>query len=98
VLKQLGQLFGLGSESVASEYLGHVESDWGNDKWAGYGCPFPVTPPGVLGHRSEDWFTESSDGLFFIGTELIDEWRGYMEGALRSGKRGAAQALAYLNL
>jgi monoamine oxidase len=75
VLKQLGHLFGLSYESVASEYLGHIESDWGNDKWAGYGCPFPVTPPGVLGHRSEDWFTESSDGLFFVGTELTDEWQ-----------------------
>jgi monoamine oxidase len=96
VLTQLGQLFGVGYGFVAAEYLGHIESDWGNDKWAGYGCPFPVTPPGVLGYRNEDWFTESQDGLFFVGTELCNEWRGYMEGALRSGKRGAAQALTYL--
>ena len=96
VLEQLGQLFGVGYDFVAADYLGHMESDWGNDRWAGYGCPFPATPPGVLGHRNEDWLTESHDGLFFVGTELCNEWRGYMEGALRSGKRGAAQALAYL--
>lgn len=97
VLKQLCGLFGLEDHAIYSNYLGHIESDWGNDVWAGYGCPFPVTPPGVLGLRSGDWYTESSGGIFFIGTELTNEWRGYMEGALRSGKRGADQALAYLN-
>lgn len=97
VLEQLGNLFEVGYDHVVSEYLGHIESDWGNDNWAGYGCPFPVPPPGVLGHRSEDWFTDSQDGIFFVGTELCNEWRGYMEGALRSGKRGAAQALGYLD-
>ncbi|KUL90207.1 hypothetical protein ZTR_02135 [Talaromyces verruculosus] len=93
-LRQLGSLFGVGYEVVKSEFIGAITSEWQDDQWAGWGCPFATVGPGVLGNYEDGQLTnEKSGGLIFVGTELADEWRGYMEGALRSGKRGAQQAL-----
>jgi len=95
VLQQLGSLFVVGYEAVKSEFVGSMTAGWTQDQWAGWGCPFATTPPGMLGHSPvNDIANQKSGGMYFVGTELTDEWRGYMEGALRSGKRGAAQALA----
>lgn len=94
VIKQLGALFGVGYEVVKSEFIDSITAEWTEDRWAGWGCPFAATPPGVL---RDGWkASQKSGGTYFVGTELTDEWRGYMEGALRSGKRGAALALADL--
>lgn len=97
ILKQLGSLFGVGYEAVKAEFLGSVAAQWTQDKWAGYGCPFATPPPGMLGSSPVRHISsQRCDGMYFVGTELADEWRGYMDGALRSGKRGAAQVLADL--
>lgn len=99
ILKQLGSLFGVGYEAVKSEFLSSLTSDWMEDRWAGWGCPFAATPPGsIVGGDNGKMIKEKFDGVYFVGTELTDEWRGYMEGALRSGKRGAAHALEDLQL
>ncbi|KAH8893573.1 monoamine oxidase [Thozetella sp. PMI_491] len=98
VLKQLGSLFAVGHEAVKSEFLGSVTSDWTNDPWAGWGCPVATGPPGTIGAGDDgERVHESFHGIYFVGTELTNEWRGYMEGALRSGKRGAAQAMESLS-
>lgn len=97
VLNQLGSLFNVGIEAVKAEFLGSVTAQWMQDKWAGYGCPFATPPPGMLGNTPVgDICVQKFNGMYFVGTELADEWRGYMDGALRSGKRGAAQVLAEL--
>jgi monoamine oxidase len=97
-LQQLGNLFGVEFEIVKSEFVGSITSQWTQDRWAGWGCPFSSTPPGAIGDSVDgERVREKFGGLYFVGTELTDEWRGYMEGALRSGKRGAAQALADLD-
>jgi monoamine oxidase len=99
VLTQLSSLFGVCYDAVKSEYLGSITSEWTEDQWAGQGCPFAITPPGVIGTSAmDDVSNQRSGGMYFIGTELTNEWRGYMEGALRSGRRGAAQTLADLIL
>ncbi|CAI6099638.1 unnamed protein product [Clonostachys chloroleuca] len=96
-LRQLGSLFGVGYEAVKAEFIQSLTSEWQDDQWAGWGCPFAATAPGVIG-KDEDGVlvNQKSGGLIFVGTEFTDEWRGYMEGALRSGKRGANQALMAL--
>jgi monoamine oxidase len=97
VLKQLGSLFNIGYDGVKAEFLGSITAQWTQDRWAGYGCPFSAPPPGILCSTPVGGLaSQKSDGMYFIGTELINEWRGYMEGALRSGKQGAAQVLADL--
>ncbi len=96
VLRQIGSLFGVAYETVMTEFLGSFTSDWMQDPWAGWGCPFAVAPPSTTGDCGIN--TQKFGGVYFVGTELVDEWRGYMEGALRSGKRGAGQALADLRI
>jgi monoamine oxidase len=34
--------------------------------------------------------------VHFVGTETSREWRGYMEGAVRSGQRGVAEVVKAL--
>lgn len=34
--------------------------------------------------------------IHFVGTETSFEWKGYMEGAVRSGERGAAEVIEAL--
>lgn len=99
VMKQIGSLFGVGYQAVKSEFLGSITSEWMQDRWAGWGCPFAITPPNVIAEGAADSIeSQKFGGIYFVGTELVDEWRGYMEGAVRSGIRGAAQALADLRL
>lgn len=94
VLKQIAHLFRLSEAEVDAEFIDSLTSPWMEDRWAGWGCPFSVTPPGVIGDSADgDLISAPSGGLYFVGTELTNKWRGYMEGALVSGKRGAAQAL-----
>ena len=35
--------------------------------------------------------------VHFVGTETAYEWKGYMEGAVRSGERGAQEVLLSMN-
>lgn len=99
VLKQIAALFRVSETEVQSEFIDVLTSPWMEDKWAGYGCPFSVTPPGVIGDGPDGkLIAEPSGGIYFVGTELTNHWRGYMEGALDSGKRGAAQAIEGLKM
>ena len=68
-----------------------LEHEWWNDDWA-QGCPCPVAPPGttVLHEAS---LRAPHGGVHFIGTETAFEWKGYMDGAVRSGIRGAQEVL-----
>lgn len=97
VLRQLSSLFSVDYEVVRAEYLGSVTSAWMQDQWAGWGCPFAAPPPGTFQDDTADSSRYNVGGIYFVGTEMADIWRGYMEGALRSGKSGASQALKVLN-
>ncbi|KAH6721830.1 monoamine oxidase [Leptodontidium sp. MPI-SDFR-AT-0119] len=92
VLRQLCSLFGVGYDVVKVDFIDSITSEWTEDAWAGWGCPFATRPPGL--EVSVEMASKKHDGLYFVGTEFADEWRGYMEGALRSGKEGAIQVLA----
>lgn len=99
VVRQLGSLFAVGERRVERELIATITSEWMQDKWAGWGCPFAAPPTGTIGDGEDgDWFKETSGAVHFVGTELTNEWRGYMEGALRSGKRGADQVLHALRV
>ena len=70
------------------------EKDWAADLWA-RGCPVGVVPPGTL----IDFGPTIRDPLgkiHWAGTETSDYWAGYMDGAVRSGERAAAEVLAAL--
>ena len=47
--------------------------------------------------RLEHVLRAPSGRVHFVGTETAYEWKGYMEGAVRSGKRGAQEVLVAMN-
>ncbi|CZT17343.1 related to amine oxidase [Ramularia collo-cygni] len=71
-----------------------VEQIWKNEQWS-QGCPCPTMGPGGL-TKFEKVLRAPADRIHFVGTETAFEWKGYMEGAVRSGERGAQEVLAGL--
>ena len=89
LLHQVGELFGDHPE-VRSEYVDMFAHEWLNEEFNGYGCPSPSLPPGVLDTVGSSLREPVAD-VHFVGTETCDVWKGYMEGAVRSGERGAIE-------
>ena len=51
-----------------------------------------MTGPGLL-TKAGAALKEPRGNLHFVGTETSDVWSGYMEGAVRSGVRGAKEVV-----
>jgi monoamine oxidase len=68
------------------------EKDWASDPYA-RGCPVGVMAPGTLVDYGPT-LREPLGRIHWAGTETADYWCGYMDGAVRSGERAAAEALA----
>ncbi|KIW63316.1 hypothetical protein PV04_10170 [Phialophora macrospora] len=71
-----------------------LEQIWPDEQWS-QGCPCPAMLPGDL-TEFEKTLRAPFRRVHFIGTETAYEWKGYMEGALRSGERGAREVLHLL--
>jgi hypothetical protein len=59
------------------------------------GAPRAVYPPGLLsrfGHALREPF----GNIHVVGTKTAFEWKGYMEGAVRVGERGASEVVSTL--
>jgi monoamine oxidase len=69
-----------------------VDKLWAADEWArgGYAGMFP---PGVWTHLGAA-LRRPVDRLHWAGTETATRWNGYIEGAIRSGERVAAEVEA----
>ncbi|KAK5047011.1 hypothetical protein LTR84_006953 [Exophiala bonariae] len=95
VVGQINRVFKPFVADAIPEPLAIVEHEWFPDMWA-QGCPCPVAPPGAMtrfGHA-----LRSTHGkIHFVGTETSFEWKGYMDGALRSGERGAKEVIQILD-
>jgi monoamine oxidase len=90
ILKDLAFLFGRGAESPR-EYF---ETDWAGEAWTA-GCVSPL-PPGLVSQLGAA--LRAPTGKFhWAGTETSEIWCGYMDGAVRSGKRAASEALTALS-
>jgi monoamine oxidase len=89
-LDLLATLFGNEAQNVKAVY----EKDWVADPYA-IGCPVGVLPPGTLVDFGEA-LRAPVGKIHWAGTETSDYWCGYMDGAVRSGERAAAEALAAL--
>ena len=46
---------------------------------------------GIVDARTGRCCARRSDGIFWAGTETADEWTGFLDGAVRSGRRAAAE-------
>ncbi|KKY15979.1 putative flavin-containing amine [Diplodia seriata] len=94
LLEQVGELYG-DADAPRKLFVEAAGHEWSKEQWSGWGCPCIAYPPGVLdavGHA----LREPVGDVHFVGTETAGEWKGYMEGAVRSGERGAAEVLSQL--
>ncbi len=78
----------------AATPLRYVEQAWAEEEWS-RGCYAGYMPPGVWTTYGEA-LRASIGPLHWAGTETATEWMGYMEGAIQSGERTAAEALTAL--
>ena len=77
-----------------TDALGYLDKVWAADPWS-RGCYTGYMPPGVL----LGWGTELRrpvGRIHWAGTETATAWAGYMDGAIESGQRAAAEVLAAL--
>ncbi|GLA50749.1 hypothetical protein CBS147343_8724 [Aspergillus niger] len=91
LLEQLGAIYG-DKDLPKREFVEALGHEWSTEELSGWGCPCPALPPGVL-TLAGDALREPFRDVHFVGTETAEEWKGYMEGAVRSGKRGAVEAV-----
>lgn len=94
LLAQLQQLYNV--EDLKSEFVGMYSYDWVEDQYSGWGCPCASLTPGVIDTVGADALRQPWYDVHFAGTETAGEWKGYMEGAVRSGERVADEVLAHL--
>ena len=90
VLRNFATLFG----DEALRPLRYVERDWASEPWT-RGCFVGFTTPGVLLDYGES-LRAPVGRIHWAGAETATIWNGYMDGAVRSGRRAAAEVLAAL--
>jgi monoamine oxidase len=90
VLQQLAAFFG----NAALTPREVVEFNWAEEPW-NRGCPVAVLGPGTLIDFGAA-LRVPVDRIHWAGTETSTYWNGYMDGAVRSGERAAAEVLAAL--
>ena len=91
VLDSFERYFGAEARTGAKRY---VEKSWAEEVWT-RGCYVGYMPPGVLtGYREA--LREPIGRLHWAGTETATVWNGYLDGAVESGQRAAAEVLAEL--
>ncbi|CAG7564046.1 unnamed protein product [Fusarium equiseti] len=76
----------------APEPVNIIVQEWTKQPWI-WGAPSPVMMPGTLTSDSGKALRESYGRVHFVGTETSLVWKGYMEGAVRSGVRGAEEVI-----
>jgi monoamine oxidase len=73
----------------ALQPIDYVDHCWGTEDFAP-GGPTAAVPPGSWTTYGP-WLRKPVDGVFWAGTETADEWTGFLDGAVRSGRRAAAE-------
>ena len=91
VLDCFGRFFG----NKAKRPTAYVEQDWNSEEWS-RGCYGAFFPPGVWTGYGHSLRTPVGR-VHWAGAETSPEWAGYMEGAVRSGERVAAEVIPLLS-
>jgi monoamine oxidase len=90
IVAQFTQFFGSG----AANPIDYLESYWAGERWS-RGCPVGIAGPGVYTGYGPA-LRQPVGRIHWAGTETSTYWNGYMDGAVRSGERAAAEVLAEL--
>ena len=72
----------------------YIEQNWAEEEFS-RGCYGGRMGTGVWTRYAQS-LSEPVNRIHWAGTETADVWNGYMDGAVRSGERAAAEALAAL--
>ena len=78
----------------AANPIDYLDQRWGAEPFAP-GGPTAAVPPGSWTQFGR-LLREPVGPLHWAGTETADEWTGFMDGAVRSGQRAAAEVFASL--
>ncbi|KAH7018935.1 amine oxidase [Ilyonectria destructans] len=94
VLNQLAEGFNVGPNSKLFRPIEIFEQIWKHEPYS-QGALAPIT---ALGHYTKyaSVYGKPIGNLHFVGTEYSMEWKGYMEGALCSGEKGAQEVVETL--
>jgi monoamine oxidase len=76
----------------AGHPIDYEDQDWPSDPWS-RGCYMAAPGPGILSSVGEA-LRVPHGRVHWAGTETSDRWAGYIDGAVRSGERAAAEVLA----
>jgi monoamine oxidase len=90
VLAGFAQMFG----EQALHPIEYTEHDWTLEPWT-TGAPTALPRLGAITHYGSSIRTPFRH-VHWAGTETSTYWSGYMDGAVRSGERAAAEVLAHL--
>ena len=90
VLADLARLFG----PEAGAARAYVDKDWNRDPWS-RGCPVNSFPPGALTALGP-YLRRPSGRVHWAGTETAVAAAGFMDGAVESGQRAAAEVSSAL--
>jgi monoamine oxidase len=88
IVAGFASLFG----SQAGQPLEYMEQDWSAERWSG-GGPTAFFAPGTWTAFGPA-LREPVGAIHWAGTETASRWSGYMEGAVLSGERAAAEVTA----
>jgi monoamine oxidase len=90
VLDQFKFLFG----DPAGSPIDYLETNWSSEVWS-RGGPVGIAGPGLYTAYGPA-LRQPVGRIHWAGTETSTYWNGYMDGAVRSGERAAAEVLAAL--
>lgn len=90
VLEGFATMFG----DKALRPIEYTEQDWTHERWT-RGGPVAIYPPGVMSTVGRH-IRRPFGRVHWAGTETSTYWTGYMDGAVRAGKRAAVEALERL--
>ena len=82
----------MGSEALNAQ--SYFDTVWSEEVWT-RGCPVGIPTLGTLVAYGPQ-IREPVGRIHWAGTETSTYWNGYMDGAVRSGERAAAEVLAAL--
>jgi monoamine oxidase len=70
----------------------YIDQVWDRETYTG-GCPVGIMAPGVMTEYGRA-LRKPCGHIHWAGTETATQWTGYMDGAVQSGQRAAAEVLA----
>jgi monoamine oxidase len=85
VIATFVRLFG----ELAGQPLDYVEKVWADDEWARGGYAGLMVPGGWVSYGRA--LRSPVERIHWAGTETATEWNGYIDGAIQSGQRAAAE-------